>query len=148
MSGKLNSTEFGCWATLKEDSPFYEIFSDPKVEIVSIVPMIPRGYGHSPCYLIKASKLPEEVLLSIANVFFERWNSECSSVEEMLEYLKKDFPLKTEHFSGCWTNSPAILFGLMDDYGFEPMSKEEDEDEDEEEIWGDYYFPLYSEWQE
>lgn len=122
---KHTNNEIGTWATLKKTSPFFSIFPDPNVPIISILPIIPREHGAPRCYLINASKLTEDTLLEVARVFFGFWEHECNSIEEMLEYLRKNFPLNVEHFSDCWTTDPAFLFGLMDDHGILTDDEEE-----------------------
>jgi hypothetical protein len=92
------------WGTLKEDCPFAEIFPERRVEIRSIVPIIPREQGSPPCYVVKGEALSQEQLKKLANRLYEIWQPECESVGAAAEYILEGLPLKTTHFSSVTTD--------------------------------------------
>lgn len=113
------------WATLKEETPFNEIFPDRIVPVRSIFPIIPREAGSPPCYVVDSNLLSPEQVERLAQQLFEMWRPECQSLEEAKDYIQHGLPLKTDWFNGVSTSSPAILFGLMADEGFKSKREEE-----------------------
>jgi hypothetical protein len=126
------------WGHLKENTPFNEIFPDRRVPLRSIFSIIPREQGSPPCYIIDADFLTQEQISSLAQQLFELWRPECESIEQARDYIRQGLPLKTDWFNGAGSSSPALLFSLMDDEGFQ------DKDQEDIDVYGyspdDYYF--------
>lgn len=90
-----------CWANCKPESEFYSIFGDQPVPIRSIVPIIPREEGSPPCYIVLVDKLEVSQAENLAQKLFEKWQLECTSIEQARQYILDGLPLKTSHFNGC-----------------------------------------------
>ena len=114
----MELTQCQSWASLKEETPFNEIFPTRQVPIISIFPIIPREVGSPSCYVVDAEFLTSDQIEQLAQRLFEMWRPECASFEQAKEYIARGLPLKTDWFNGASSSSPAILFGLMDDEGF------------------------------
>lgn len=123
----MNQTQCQNWGHLKPDTPFNEIFPDYIVPLRSIFPIIPREEGSPPSYIVNADFLTQEQIDRLAQRLFYLWRPECKSLEQAKVCIREGLPIKTDWFNGCGTSSPAILFGLMDDYG--------DYQDDEIETW-------------
>lgn len=94
-----------CWASLKRDSEFYNLFPNGRVQILSIVPVIPREEGCPPCYLVLGNRLTPQQLEQLAQLLQRWWPHECQSLEQAKEYiLRENLPLKTSHFDNVSTD--------------------------------------------
>lgn len=87
-----------CWGKINQSSELYSVFGDIDIPILSIVPMIPRERGCPLCYVVLGSQLDKEVLEKMAQKLFERWQSECESLEMAKAYIKQGLPVQTSHF--------------------------------------------------
>lgn len=93
-----------CWANLKEESDLWEIFPSGSVPIVSIVPIIPREEGCPLCYVVKGTELTSEQLHKLAERIYQQWQPECVDLQQAIDYVLSDCPLKVSHFSGIGTD--------------------------------------------
>jgi hypothetical protein len=92
------------WGILKDDCPFASVFPDRRVEIRSIVPIIPREIGSPPCYIVEGENLSRGQLRNLAERLYQIWQPECDSVGAAAAYILEGLPLKTSHFSSVGTN--------------------------------------------
>jgi hypothetical protein len=100
-----------CWGFLKEDCPFQSILGNGRVPIRSIVPIVPRKRGCPICYIVLGEQLTDEQVHLLAELLYEMWQPECSSIEEAITYIRQGLPLKTSWFRSVGT----------DDYFYVPV---------------------------
>lgn len=136
MMNPTNLTpDFKTWASLKPGTPFNHLFPDGRVPIRSLLPITLRETGSPLCYMVPGSLLTEEQLRGLAELIWHQWQPECQSLEQAVEYIRKDaLPLRTDWFDGVTCSDPGIFFTLIDGAG-----SEEDEQEylDSQDNWDD-----------
>lgn len=98
------------WAYLKEGTPFNRFFPGDRVEILSIVPIIPREAGSPPCYVVQGDKLEIWQLEGLGEMLSRQWEPECKSLAEAIAYIVKEgLPLRCDWFSSCGTDDYFMI---------------------------------------
>lgn len=108
------------WGNLKPTTHLNQIFTDGKVPIKSVVPIIPREEGSPSCYLLDADYLSQEQIEALALGLYQMWQPECESVQMAIDYIHRGLPLNCEHFDGVTSTDYAVIAMLTDDYTLPP----------------------------
>ncbi|MEH2274652.1 MAG: hypothetical protein V7K40_07525 [Nostoc sp.] len=120
------------WASLKSNTPFNQIFTDGKVPIKSIVPIIPRDKTSPACYVVDADFLSNQQILVLAERLYQMWQPECTDVQMAVDYIRQGLPLKCDHFCCVTTTDQAVFAAMLD----EPTSNDDFDDwENEDDDW-------------
>lgn len=116
-----------CWAYLNEDTPFNQFFPDNRVEILSIVPIVPREFGAPLCYVVLGDNLERWQLEGLGEMLVRSWEPECKGRGEAIAYIiKQGLPLRCDWFSSCGTDDyfmipmgVALSIAIRQKYGSE-----------------------------
>jgi hypothetical protein len=98
------------WGHLKPNTPFAHIFPDGRVPLRGPLPIIPREVGAPPCYLVPGRELTEAQIQALAEMLWQTWQPECTSIAEAATYIREDaLPLRQEWFSNVATDMRIFI---------------------------------------
>lgn len=101
------------YGTLKDDTPFNQFFPDNQVPIVSLIPAVPT-LGAPQCYVIDPQYLTKQQITGLAELVYQNWNPECTSLEMAIQYVESGLPIKCEWFTGVTTTDLGEYMKLVD----------------------------------
>lgn len=107
-----NNQSFLTYATLKDATPFDEIFPDKKVPIISLVPKIPQ-IDAPPCYVLDTTSLNVKQIKKLAKLLCQTWK-ECTSLKMATQYIETGLPIRCDWFSGVTTTDFGHYMSLVD----------------------------------
>jgi hypothetical protein len=96
------------YATLKEETPFNHLFPDNDVPIISLSP-VHLGNGAPLCYVIDATYLSDFQINQLAEMTYQKYHPECTSIEMAIEYVRRGVLVDCIHFSGMTTEDLGEL---------------------------------------